>query len=124
MTSTGLAARTPFAHTSVANVPGPQFPLYFYGAKASLWIGLGCLLDGMGLFHTVNSYNGYMFISYLSCREMMPDPDFYHQCMNRSLQEHMEAARAVSKPKPAPITRANARKKPKTSAKRAARPGK
>ena len=72
---------------------------------------------------TVNSYNGHMFISYLSCREMMPDPDFYHQCINRSLQEHMEAARAVSKPKPAPKTRAKARKKPKTRAKRAARPG-
>ena len=77
----------------------------------------------MGLFHTVNSYNGYMFISYLSCREMMPDPDFYHQCMNRSLQEHMEAAKTASKARPGRKTSAKARKKPKTRAKRAARPG-
>ena len=109
MTSTGLASRSPFAHTAVTNVPGPQFPLYLCGARASLWIGLGCLLDGMGLFHTINSYNGYMFISYLSCREMMPDPDFYHQCMNRSLQDHMEAAKAASQARPEPKTQTKAK---------------
>lgn len=94
MAVTGLTARTPVTHTIVTNVPGPQFPLYFCGAKASLWIGAGCLVDGMGLFHTVNSYNGTVFVSFLSCRQMMPDPEFYHQCINASFKEHLEAAKA------------------------------
>jgi WS/DGAT/MGAT family acyltransferase len=98
MATTGLSARTPVAHTIVTNVPGPQFPLYFCGAKASLWIGLGCLMDGLGLFHTVNSYNGYVFLSFVCCREMMPDPDFYHQCINRSLEEHLSAVREMPNP--------------------------
>lgn len=111
MAITGLSARSPIAHTIVTNVPGPQFPLYFCGAKASLWIGLGCVMDGMGLFHTVNSYNGYVFLSFVCCRKMMPDPDFYHQCINRSLQEHMEAAQAIAA-KPKPKVRENGESRP------------
>jgi len=95
MAVTGLSARTPLAHTIVTNVPGPQFPMYFCGAKASVWIGLGCLTDGVGLFHTINSYNGFVFLSFLCCREMMPDPEFYHHCLNRSLEEHLSAAKVI-----------------------------
>ena len=94
--ATGLGSRTPISHTIVTNVPGPQFPMYFCGTKALFWIGLGCVMDGMGLFHTINSYNGNVFLSFLSCRNMMSDPDFYHHCMNRSLEEHMKAARALA----------------------------
>ncbi|CAA0093519.1 Putative diacyglycerol O-acyltransferase [Zhongshania aliphaticivorans] len=89
---TGLMSKAPTPHTVVTNVPGPQFPLYFCGAKSSLAMGLGCLADGSGLFHTVASYNGYLSLTFLSCKEMMPDPDFYHQCINRSFKEHLEAA--------------------------------
>lgn len=98
MATTGLAARAPIAHTIVTNVPGPQHPMYFCGAKASTWIGLGCLLDGMGLFHTINSYNGNVFLSFLACREMMPDPDRYHHFINLSIKEHLQAAKTQEKP--------------------------
>jgi hypothetical protein len=57
---------------------------------------MGCVMDGMGLFHTINCYNGYVFLSFLSCRSMMPDPDFCHQCINRSLDEHMRGAKALA----------------------------
>ena len=96
---TGLQSKAPMPHTTVTNVPGPQFPLYFCGAKVSLSMGLGCLMDGQGLFHTVTSYNGYVSLTFVSCREMMDDPEFYHQCINRSLQEHVDAADALAKPK-------------------------
>lgn len=96
MAVTGLGARSPISHTIVTNVPGPQFPLYFCGAKAMFWIGLGCVMDGMGLFHTINSYNGNVFLSFVSCRSMTPDPDFYHQCINRSLDDHMKGAKALA----------------------------
>lgn len=89
---TGLVSKAPLPQTIVTNVPGPQFPLYFCGAKASVLFGIGCILDGSGLFHTVTSYNGNVGLTFLSCREIMTDPDFYHQCINRSLQEHIDAA--------------------------------
>ncbi|NKI15928.1 wax ester/triacylglycerol synthase family O-acyltransferase [Spongiibacter sp. KMU-166] len=88
---TGLQSKAPMPHTTVTNVPGPQFPLYFCGAKVSLAMGLGCLMDGQGLFHTVTSYNGYASLTFVSCRKIMDDPEFYHQCINRSLQEHIDA---------------------------------
>ncbi|NKI18709.1 wax ester/triacylglycerol synthase family O-acyltransferase [Spongiibacter sp. KMU-166] len=88
---TGLVSKAALPQTIVTNVPGPQFPLYFCGAKASVGFGIGCITDGSGLFHTVTSYNGSVTLTFLSCREMMTDPDFYHQCINRSLQEHLEA---------------------------------
>src|SRR5690606_15662196 len=35
----------------------------------------------MGLFHAVTSYNGQIAVSFQACREMMPDPGFYEQCL-------------------------------------------
>lgn len=92
MARTGLASRIPLSHTVVTNVPGTQKPIYLCGAEASLWIASACLTDGIGLVHTIMSYNGYLFFGFLSAREMMPDPDFYHQCLNRSFQEILAAA--------------------------------
>lgn len=93
--STHLAARSPLLHTIVTNVPGPQFPMYMTGARAALWLGAGCPLDGTGLFHTINSYYGSVCLTFICCRKMMPDPDFYHQCITSSFQELMKAAQKL-----------------------------
>jgi diacylglycerol O-acyltransferase / wax synthase len=44
--------------------------MYFCAAKASVWIGLGCLTHGVGLFHTINSYNGFVFLSFLELSQL------------------------------------------------------
>src|SRR5690606_15819847 len=100
MSATGIASRAPFVHTIVTNVPGPQFPMYLCGARAMLWLGAGCPMHGVGLFHTVNSYYGSVFLTFLSCRQMLPDPDFYHQCINKSFQELLAAARELGERPP------------------------
>ncbi len=100
MSATGIASRAPFVHTIVTNVPGPQFPMYLCGARAMLWLGAGCPMHGVGLFHTVNSYYGSVFLTFLSCRQMLPDPDFYHQCINKSFQELLAAARELAERPP------------------------
>jgi hypothetical protein len=38
-------------------------------------------LDGLGLFHAVTSYAGNIAVTYTSTRELMPDPEYYGQCM-------------------------------------------
>ena len=55
----GLANRVKPAYNCViTNVPGPQIPLYFTGAKLLASYGLGPAIDGMGLFHCIYSYAG------------------------------------------------------------------
>lgn len=77
--------------TVISNVPGPQQPLYLAGARLHTMMGMGPLLDGMGLFHAVISGAGRITINFVSCREMMPDPNTYRQC----LQEAFDQLRAA-----------------------------
>jgi WS/DGAT/MGAT family acyltransferase len=86
-----LGSRSPIVHTIVTNVPGPQVPMYMRGARAVSWYGAGCPTDGMGLFHTINSYCGQIVVAYLACRKMLPDPAFYDECIRESFAE-LEAA--------------------------------
>jgi hypothetical protein len=51
----------------------------------------------MGLVFAVTSYAGRVIISPTSCREQIPDPEFFALCIRESFQEYLELA---SKPKP------------------------
>ncbi len=92
----GLSERVnvPF-NCVVTNVPGPQFPLYSAGAKLLAQYGLGPIFDGMGLIFPVFSYDGKLFVSVTSCREMMPDPEFFSECMQAAFDELKAAALVV-----------------------------
>jgi topoisomerase IA-like protein len=50
------------------------------------------IADGMGLVFSVTSYDGMIFISPTSCREQMPDPEFFAQCIRDSFQELLAVA--------------------------------
>lgn len=76
----------------ITNVPGPQFPLYSAGAKMVAQFGMGPIFDGMGLIFPVFSYNGGITVTVNSCREMLPDPEFFSQCLQDSFDELKEAA--------------------------------
>jgi WS/DGAT/MGAT family acyltransferase len=78
-------------HTVVSNVPGPQMPLYLAGARVHMLMGLGPTVDMMGLFHAVISGAGKITVNFVCCREMMPDPDFYRECLQGAYDE-LEAA--------------------------------
>ncbi len=49
--------------------------------------GLGPAADGMGLFNVISTYQGRMSIGFTCCREMMPDPAFYSQCIRDAFEE-------------------------------------
>ena len=102
-----LAARTasqfhiatraaPVVNTVVTNVPGPQVPLYFAGAHLVTFFGGAGVADGMGLLHGVSSYCGQLILSVVSCRDIMPDPGHYADCLAASFTEYAEAARATT----------------------------
>ncbi len=112
-------ARPMPCHVVISNVPGPQFPLYLAGAKVHLMMGLGPLLDMMGLFHAVLSGVGRITITFLSCREMMPDPDFYKACLQEAYEElRVAAQQAASRPVAATQNAAKAKTKTKSAAAR------
>lgn len=105
-TNLGIANRImPIFNTVITNIPGPQVPLYMTGARLVTQFGLGPILDGMGIIHPIFSYCGEITISFTSCREMMPDPAFYAQCIEESFEE-MRAATKGKHVKTGAATRA------------------
>lgn len=78
--------------TCISNVPGPDFPLYCAGARMVDYYALGVLTPGMGIFHLVFSYSGKITLSVLADRDIMPDPEFYHDCLVGSYEELYAAA--------------------------------
>lgn len=74
-------------NTMVSNVAGIQQPLYFCGAKMVSMYGMGPVVDQAGLFHAVFSYDGKITFTFTACREMLPDPEFYADCLKASFHE-------------------------------------
>ena len=129
--ASGLADRLPpVFNTVITNVPGVNVPLYSMGSRMVATYGLGPVTHGLGLFQPVLSYNNTITISAVADRDMMPDPAFYSECLQKSFDELKQAtltkpaakSRSVSKtaenaPKvAAPKKKAAKRKKKKAAA--------
>ena len=85
----------PFINMAVSNVRGPDHDMYLAGAKAMCFYPVSIPADGSGLNFTGVSYNGVMWVSMVSCRDMVPDPNFMLTCMQDAWNEILEAADAL-----------------------------
>jgi len=85
----------------ISNVPGPQIPLYMNGAKCTHQYGLAPLGNGMGLFVATPSYNGQMSFNVTSDRKIMPDIEFFIECIKKAFDE-LRVAKANRTVKKAP----------------------
>lgn len=93
--SWSLANRvSPVYNCVVTNVPGPPVPLYCTGAKMLSSFGTGPVLDSVGLFQAISTYCGEFAITFTACRDMLPDPAFYRECLQASFDELKQAARS------------------------------
>ena len=79
-------------NTVVTNVPGPREPLYFAGARLVRSLGAGPVADGMGLINIVGSYDEQLALSFTACREMMPDPANYAECVQSAFDDLVAAS--------------------------------
>src|SRR5512144_2080708 len=105
----GVGRRTPIANCVITNVPGPSVPLYLNGARMTYFSAIMPINDGLGLVFAVTSYDGKIIVSPTSCREQMPDPEVFAQCLRDCLQEYLALARKRARAKAAAKPRAGAK---------------
>jgi WS/DGAT/MGAT family acyltransferase len=80
----------------VSNVRGPDVPLFLAGARLVSFAPISIAIDGLGLNVTAFSYNSTMWICAVACRDMMPDPAHFADCMRSSFARLEAAAAATS----------------------------
>ncbi len=64
----------PFANLVISNVPGPESPLYFAGARIVRHWPLSIVQHGLGLNVTVESYAGALGFGLTAARDAVPEP--------------------------------------------------
>jgi WS/DGAT/MGAT family acyltransferase len=115
----------PQLNTAVSNVRGPSQAIYFAGARLVQLYPVSMPADYAGLNHTAISYDGTLWISAVACRNMLPDPAFYAECLRASyevlLQRADEAATRATPPAvqpsaPGKVTQPRTMRKAKVSA--------
>lgn len=70
-----------------SNMPASPIPIYLKGAEYRWATALGNLLPNAGLFITANSTIGKFVFGITACRRMMPDPEFFKQCLVEAYEE-------------------------------------
>jgi WS/DGAT/MGAT family acyltransferase len=87
--SSRLTSARPVHNLVVSNVPGPQVPLYFLGARVKAMFPLGPIFHGSGLNITVMSLGGGLDVGLISCPELLPDlwdmADDFHVALDELL---------------------------------------
>ena len=88
-----LSERHPVVHNLViSNVPGPNIPLYFLGARIEQMLPLGPVFHGAGLTCTVMSMDGSLHFGFIACKRSVPDPWPLADAVTEALAEFVEAA--------------------------------
>jgi len=82
----------PQATCTISDVPAPDGAAYLCGARMTYFSAILPIADGMGLVFAVSAYDGRLVVSPTSCRELMPDPQAFTQCVRDSFQEYLALA--------------------------------
>ena len=81
-------------NTIVTNVPGPQVPLYFHGARLRAIYPAVPLMEGMGLGIALTSYAGTMGIGFNADPDIVPDLELFVWRFKQALETVAAAANA------------------------------
>jgi len=119
MAGARIGTRSPPANATLAHVPGPAQPMYLCGARLSYFSAILPIHDGLGLAFAVTRFDGRVVISPTSCRELMPDPEVFAQCLRDSFQDYLALAKKLAQKA---RRRQAARRAPKPAAAKAESP--
>jgi WS/DGAT/MGAT family acyltransferase len=98
ITGLGIGYRMkPLANCTISNVPGPQQPLYLNGAKMVRMMGVGPVLDGVGLMFTALSYDGELVLTISGCWVITPDPEVMANCLRSAYAKLRKASSALKR---------------------------
>jgi len=105
----------PTMNIVVSNVRGPDLPIYMAGAQMVAFAPVSIALDGLGLNVTGFSYHGSMWVCAVACREMIPDPGFFAECMREAFADLVAAADALPAAEDTSRARPAARARPRAA---------
>jgi len=77
----------------VTNVPGPQQPMYAYGARLLATYPVLPLTEPRALAIGVSSYDGGVFYGLNADRDALTDADVLGQCITEALEELVDTTR-------------------------------
>jgi WS/DGAT/MGAT family acyltransferase len=86
----------PTMNIVVSNVRGPDIPLYLAGARMVAFAPVSIAINGLGLNVTGFSYHGTLWVCAVACRDMMPDPGFFADCLRESFRDLVTAAQSLA----------------------------
>lgn len=90
---TGLGGRVkPVFNVTISNVPGPEQPLYFNGAKLEAMYPVSLIAHGGALNITCLSYAGTLNFGFTGCRDTLPHMQRLAVYTGEALQELVELA--------------------------------
>jgi len=113
----GIGGRTrPMFNVTISNVPGPEKPLYFRGARLEAIYPASIVTHGQALNITCQSYAGTMDFGFTGCHSSVPSLQRLAVYTAEALEELERAILPKPKPARAPAKRAAA---PKPAAKTA-----
>lgn len=92
---TGIGGRTrPVFNVTISNVPGPDKPLYFHGAKLEAMYPISLLAHGGALNITCVSYNGSLNFGFTGARDTLPHMQRLAVYTGEALEELEEVLKA------------------------------
>ena len=76
---------TGYASALVAAVRGPDHPMYLAGARLQAFYPLGFVMDGIGLSVNGFRYGDDLWVTLVSCRKMLPEPQRFAHALEANL---------------------------------------
>lgn len=97
---TGVGGRTrPMFNITISNVPGPEKPLYFRGARMEASYPVSLVSHGQALNITCQSYDGHLNFGFTGCRDSLPHMQRVATYTGEALIELEQAFASPRKPK-------------------------
>jgi hypothetical protein len=120
---TGVGGRTrPMFNITISNVPGPDRPLYFRGARLEAAYPVSLVTHGQALNITCQSYDGHLAFGFTGCRDTLPHMQRLATYTGEALEELERTFGLSAAEEPAAPARKRAAKKAPKPAPPAAAP--
>jgi diacylglycerol O-acyltransferase len=88
----GFGHHVPAYSTVISNLPGPEGPIYWNGARLEAMYPMSAIFHGFGLNMTLITHDDRMDFGLVACRETVPEVERIAGALGESLAELEEAA--------------------------------